>query len=154
IARELSAEASPPTSSPSESPARSAAPRNPHFHTVIWLAALLILVLGGLASSPFWAKTVGRLLPWGEKPSAADYDVLAARLAALERRPVPTTNADTVDRRLAALEAAVGAVRRQDEAATTAALAQVKGRVEEIAAQTAARAAEVAASTQKLQQEL
>ena len=52
----------------------------------LWLAGLLILILAGVASSPFWAPQIEPLLPWGENRD--DYAALAARVAAIETRPV------------------------------------------------------------------
>jgi hypothetical protein len=52
----------------------------------LWLAGLLILILAGVASSPFWAPQIEPLLPWGENRD--DYAALAARVAAVEARPV------------------------------------------------------------------
>jgi hypothetical protein len=78
---------------------------------------LLILILAGVALSPFWAPQIEPLFPWGE--SRDDYAALAARVAAVEARPVaPSKGSDVVqsavselarrvdqlDSRLAALE--------------------------------------------------
>ena len=61
----------------------------------LWLAGLLILILAGVASSPFWAPQIEPLLPWGENRD--DYAALAARVAALETRPVaPSPGIDAV----------------------------------------------------------
>jgi len=61
----------------------------------LWLAGLLILILGGVASSPFWAPQIEPLLPWGENRD--DYAALAARVAAIETRPVaPSPGIDAV----------------------------------------------------------
>ena len=83
----------------------------------LWLAGLLILILGGVASSPFWAPQIEPLLPWGENRD--DYAALAARVAAIETRPVAPSpgidavqsamsqlarRADQLDSRLAAVE--------------------------------------------------
>jgi hypothetical protein len=83
----------------------------------LWLAGLLILILGGVASSPFWAPQIEPLLPWGENRD--DYAALAARVAAIETRlvaPSPGIDAvqsamsqlarrvDQLDSRLAAVE--------------------------------------------------
>ena len=56
--------------------------------TALWLAALLVLVIAGLAMSPFWAPAVAPLLPWSAKPVpiAIDYSKLATRADALEER--------------------------------------------------------------------
>jgi hypothetical protein len=59
------------------------------------LAGLLILILAGVASSPFWAPQIEPLLPWGENRD--DYAALAARVAAIETRPVaPSPGIDAV----------------------------------------------------------
>jgi hypothetical protein len=56
---------------------------------------LLILILAGVASSPFWAPQIEPLFPWGENRD--DYAALAARVAAVEARPVaPTKGIDAV----------------------------------------------------------
>jgi hypothetical protein len=83
----------------------------------LWLAGLLILILGGVASSPFWAPQIEPLLPWGENRD--DYAALAARVAAIETRLVAPSpgidavqsamsqlarRADQLDSRLAAVE--------------------------------------------------
>ncbi len=83
----------------------------------LWLAGLLILILAGVALSPFWAPQIEPLLPWGENRD--DYAALAARVSAVEARPVaPSKGIDAVqsavselarrvdqlDSRLAALE--------------------------------------------------
>jgi hypothetical protein len=55
-----------------------------------WLAGLLILILAGIALSPFWAPQIAPFLPWGENRD--DYAALAARVAAVEARPAAPTN--------------------------------------------------------------
>ena len=61
----------------------------------LWFAGLLILILAGVASSPFWAPQIEPLLPWGENRD--DYAALAARVAAIETRPVaPSPGIDAV----------------------------------------------------------
>jgi hypothetical protein len=81
------------------------------------LAGLLVLILAGVALSPFWAPQIEPLLPWRENRD--DYAALAARVSAVEARPVaPSKGSDAVqsavselarrvdqlDSRLAALE--------------------------------------------------
>ena len=56
----------------------------------LWLAGLLILILAGVALSPFWAPQLEALLPWGENRD--DYPALAARVSAVEARPVTPSN--------------------------------------------------------------
>ena len=61
----------------------------------LWFAGLLILILAGVASSPFWAPQIEPLLPWGENRD--DYAALAARVAKIETRPVaPSPGIDAV----------------------------------------------------------
>jgi hypothetical protein len=78
--------------SPGTSPPDAAQPpeyvRRPRSWTPLWLAALLVVVVAGVLSSPFWAAAVRPLLPWGEPSDAAKDDALAQRVAALEQRPV------------------------------------------------------------------
>ncbi len=130
----------------------------------LWLAGLLVLVIAGVALSPFWAPATARLLPWGAAPTAADYHALAARVAVVEQRPVPPAiDVDAIKsaqaaaaERVAALASAVEALRSSqgEAAATKAALTQLKQRVDTIAAQSSAGAATATAETQKIQQEL
>ena len=83
----------------------------------LWVAGLLIMILGGVASSPFWAPQIEPLLPWGENRD--DYAALATRVAAVETRLVAPSpgidavqsamsqlarRADQLDSRLAAVE--------------------------------------------------
>jgi hypothetical protein len=157
------AEGAPPVSAAAaSSPPLSA--RRPRSWVALWLAGMLILVIGGVLSSSFWAPAVMPWLPWGEKPAAEKYDALAARIAALEQRPVsPPIDADAIKsaqgalgQRLAAVEAGVDAMHRGQEAATAAKaeLAQLTQRVDTIAAQATARSAEQTANIQKMRQEL
>lgn len=131
-----------------------------------WLmvVVVLVLVIAGVAASPFWAPAMARLLPWGAGPTAADYQALAARLAAVEQRPTPppidvdaikSAQAALTDR-VAALSTAVDASRQNQAAvsATRDALAQLKQRVDAIAAQSSAGAAAATAETQRIEQEL
>jgi hypothetical protein len=130
----------------------------------LWLVGLLILVIGGVASSPYWAPAVGRLLPWGKGPAATDYDALAARIAALEERPAPPAiDVDAIRSaqaamggRVAALETAISTLRRDQEqaSATKAAVAQLALRIDKIETQAASRSATEAADIDKIQQEL
>jgi len=61
----------------------------------LWLAGLLILILAGVVLSPFWAPQIEPLIPWSENRD--DYAALAARVAAVEARPVaPSKGIDTV----------------------------------------------------------
>jgi hypothetical protein len=65
-------------------PAR--APRRRAAWTALALALLLVLVLGGVGSAPYWAPQVTPLLPWAKTPAPSGdrYARLAARLGALE----------------------------------------------------------------------
>lgn len=152
---------------PPSPPANTAALPNPvrarRSGAVLWLGLLLAVVILGVLSSPFWARAVTPLLPWGAKPGAADYDGLAARLVALEQRPVPPpVDADALKstqaalaHQVAALGMSVEALRQnQDAAATTkAALAQLAQRLDALAALAADRAAADKAAMQKLRDE-
>jgi hypothetical protein len=153
------AEESPPEALrpvPSARAARSAAPLS--------LAALLLLVIGGVALSPFWAPAMAPLLPWGPRPATEDYDALAARLRALEQRPAPQViDVDAVKsaqaalaQRAAALEAAVTTLRQNQEesSATKASLAQLTQRLDKIEAQSASSAVAQTAEIEKFRQDL
>jgi hypothetical protein len=64
---------------------------------------LLVLILAGILLSPFWAPALAPLFPWGEKPvvSAEEYEALAARVAAIEKRPPsPGLEGDAIKRQL------------------------------------------------------
>jgi hypothetical protein len=66
------------------------------------MAGLLILILAGVALSPFWAPQIEPLLPWGENRD--EYSALAARVAAVEARPAaPSTGIDAVRSAISAL---------------------------------------------------
>jgi hypothetical protein len=115
------------------------------------LAAILLLLIGGVAASPFWAPAVAPLLPWGHAtaaPSAA-YANLAARLDELEKRPaVPGGLAAA----LAAVEAAETALARRldrleaarpTDAALQSAVAAAQAGVTRLDAQAAAMSGEL-----------
>ena len=73
-----------------------------------WLAGLLILVLAAVGLSPFWAPQIEPLFPWGENRD--EYAALAARVAAVEARPVaPSKGIDAVQSAVSEL------VRRVDQ---------------------------------------
>lgn len=156
------AEGAPPVS-PAEASAPPISARRPRLWVALWLAGMLILVIGGVSLSPFWAPAVLPLLPWGERPAVEKYDALAARIAALEQRPVsPPIDADAIKsaqgalgQRLAAVEAGVDAMHRDQEAAKAAKaeLARLTQRVDTIAAQATSRSAEQTANIQRMQQE-
>jgi hypothetical protein len=137
--------------------------RRPPARAALWLAALLILVIAGVLSSPFWAPAVRPLLPWAEPSDAAKYDTLAQRVAGLEQRPViapidqdAIKSAQTaLAQKIAALEGAVAALRQtREDAATKAALTQESQRLDAAEAQAAERAAAQAAEIDKMRQEL
>jgi hypothetical protein len=99
-----------PASPPAVEPARPPRRFSP---AALWLAGFLILILAGVALSPFWAPQIEPLFPWSEDRD--EYAALATRLAAVEARPVgPNTAIDAVqslahrvdqlDSRLAAIE--------------------------------------------------
>ena len=149
----------PPAAPAEAAPARTA---RRFRQTALWLAALLILVIAGVALSPFWAPALAPLLPWGAKtgPMAADDTALAARVTALEGRPAPAgVDLDPVKTALAALAQridrleAASAANGQDQAMAAAnktGLQQLAQRVTAIEAQ----AARSAAARGKAEQEL
>jgi hypothetical protein len=158
----VAAEPSPVEERLSEAPASARIGRATGAAT-LWLAGLLVLVIAGVALSPFWAPAVARLLPWGTAPTAADYHALAARVASLEQRPAPPAiDVDAIKsaqaalaERVAGLASAVDALRQnQAEASLTKnALTQLRQRVDTIAAQSSGAAAAATAEAQKFQQQ-
>ena len=79
----------------SESPRRGA-------RAALWLAGLLILILAGVALSPFWAPQIEPLFPWGQNRD--EYAALATRLAAVEaRRVAPDSGIDAAQSAISAL---------------------------------------------------
>jgi hypothetical protein len=135
--------------------------------TVWWLAALLLLVIGGVGLSPFWAREVVPLLPWGSQPAAAaaeDYAALAARVEAIENRPVPpppditaiNSATSALARRVDQLETARGADRQADPAVADikAGLQQLEERLSAVEARSTARANSETAEFEKLRQQL
>ena len=116
-----------PVSVEPSSPAEPAASPEvaPPTRSIGWIApvaaALLILVAGALAATPYWAPPVMQVLPWGNPPPkpapaavavpAAHDDALAARVAALEAQARSNPNdaaLQALGKRLAALEARPG----------------------------------------------
>src|SRR5215472_6973234 len=91
---------------PQPPPATGAPPRNPQRAAVLWLSALLVVIVAGVASSPFWASYLAPLLSWGagrgigvEKIAALD-----ARVAALEQRPAaPVVDTEAIRSAIAAM---------------------------------------------------
>ena len=112
----------------------------------LWLAALLTLVLAGVALSPFWAPQLAPLLPGGEKPG--EYAALAARVAAVEARPAASgkesdaiksamnalgQHVDQLQTRLAEVEKRP-APQEVDAAATSSALNELTRRIDSLEA--------------------
>jgi len=137
----------------------------------LWLAGLLILILAGVASSPFWAPQIEPLLPWGENRD--DYAALAARVAAIETRPVaPSPGIDAVqsamsqlarrvdqlDSRLAVIEKRrvdqLESAAKPDLGPIRAGMQQVEQRLAAIETQSASRIASETAASKDMQQEL
>ena len=128
----------------------------------LWLAVLLVLVIAGVALSPFWAPVIEPLLPWGVKsaPVAAEGAALAARVTALEVRPAPATvDLDPIKSTLTAqgqsldrLQAALAA-QSQDLAAAAADKTVVQQLTQRVAA-IEAQAASKTADSGRLEQEL
>ena len=146
--------------------AQSARPAGGSRQSVWWLAALLLLVIAGVGSSPFWARDVTPLLPWGSQSAAPaeDYAALAARVAAIENRPAPpppdiaaiNSTASALARRVDQLEAARGADRQTDAAVAgiKAGLQQLEERLSAFEARSATRAISETAEFEKLRQQL
>jgi hypothetical protein len=88
---------------------------------------VVIVIVAGVGLSPFWAPEVAPLLPWGAGPGPAgeDYAALAARVTAVEKRPVsPSVDADATKSALGALGRRVD----QIETAVNARLAEIEKR--------------------------
>ena len=146
--------------------AQSARPAGGSRQSVWWLAALLLLVIAGVGSSPFWARDVEPLLPWGSQSAAPaeDYAALAARVAAIENRPAPpppdiaaiNSTASALARRVDQLEAARGADRQTDAAVAgiKSGLQQLEERLSAFEARSATRANSETAEFEKLRQQL
>src|SRR6516164_9666008 len=80
--------ASEPPEPASEPPAPAGRRAGSSRQAIAWLAALLVLLIAGVAAAPFWAPPIMPLLPWARGGAApvADYAALAARLAEIEKR--------------------------------------------------------------------
>jgi hypothetical protein len=151
---------------PFASSPRSAQPVGVSRRTLWWLAAVLALVIAGVGSSPFWARDIAPLLPWGGTPEAPTEDVaaLTARLEAIEKRPSPPSPdvtsinlaASALARRVDQLETARNTDRQPDAAITAikSRLQQLEDRLSAFEAKSAARSANEAAQFEKLRQEL
>ena len=132
----------------------------------VWLAGLLILVLAGVASSPFWAPQIEPLFPWGENRD--DYAALAARVAAVEARPVaPSKGIDAVQsaasdlaRRVDQLDSRLAAAEKRpappgvDTAAINSAMSALAHRVDQLEAAGKPDLGPVRAGMQQLEQRL
>jgi hypothetical protein len=150
---------------PERSDQASLPPAAPSSRSALWLGVVLVLVIVGVALSPFWAPALAPLLPWGEGPavSPADLARLAARMDALEKRPAPVipdmgpiaAAQSALARRVEQLEP-VRSAEQQTEAAVAAAktaVQQLDQRLGAIETQSATRAGEEA-EMQKVQQEV
>ena len=132
----------------------------------LWLAGLLILILAGVASSPFWAPQIEPLLPWGENRD--DYAALAARVAAIETRPVaPSPGIDAVQsamsqlaRRVDQLDSRLAAVEKRpappsvDTDAINSALGALGRRVDQLESAAKPDLGPIRAGMQQVEQRL
>jgi hypothetical protein len=154
-----------PGQAPAES-MESARPVGPSRRTVWWLATLLLLVIAGIGLSPFWARDVAQLLPWGGKPETptGDYAALTSRLEAIEQHPaLPSPDIGAINsatsalaRRVDQLETARSTDRQADAtvAAAKTGLQQLEERLSAFEAKSAARSAGEATQFEKMRQEL
>jgi hypothetical protein len=154
-----------PGQAPAES-VESARPVGPSRRTVWWLATLLLLVIAGIGLSPFWARDVAQLLPWGGKPETptGDYAALTSRLEAIEQHPaLPSPDIGAINsatsalaRRVDQLETARSTDRQADAtvAAAKTGLQQLEERLSAFEAKSAARSAGEATQFEKMRQEL
>jgi hypothetical protein len=127
---------------------------------------LVLIIVSGIALSPFWAPDVAPLLPWGVRSpvSMPDYAAFAARLEAIERRPTPPaidagaigSAQSALARRVDQLEAA-----RNEDGQSEAPIVSIKAGLQQlerqlgtIESQAALREAGEAAEIRKVQQEL
>jgi hypothetical protein len=170
-----------PEANPPPPAAESLRQRNSSRFAALGLLGALILLATGIVLSPFWAPTVAPLLPWGATSGVAteDYDALAARVAAVEKRPIPpSVDADTVKSAIGAvghrveqLETTVNArlsefekrpvpagvdvdAIKSAEGALAGRVDQLTQRLATVEAQSSARAANEAAEVQKISGEL
>lgn len=128
----------------------------------ILLASLLALVIAAVALSPFWAPAIASLLPWGPKPSTADYNAIEARVSAIQARPIPDIEAiksadAALAQRVAAMEREVAGLHREEEGeapATQAALAQLTHRADALDTQLASRTRTLTDGMGKMEEEL
>jgi hypothetical protein len=132
----------------------------------VWLAGLLILILAGVASSPFWAPQIEPLFPWGENRD--DYAALAARVAAVEARPIaPSKGIDAVQsavsdlaRRVDQLDSRLAAIEKRpappsvDTAGINSAVGALAHRVDQLEAAGKPDLGPIRAGIQQLEQRL
>jgi hypothetical protein len=130
------------------------------------LAASLVVIVAGVALSPFWAPALAPILPWTEKPGASpdEYTALNARVAAIERRPGPLNGETdairsalgTLGNRVNQLETAGKGDRQTEEAvaADLAKLQQLEQRLGTIEAQSATQTSSASAERQKIKEEI
>jgi hypothetical protein len=130
------------------------------------LTGLLILIVAGVALSPFWAPQIEPLFPWSENRD--DYSTLAARVAAVEARPVaPSKGIDAVQsavselaRRVDQLESRLAAIEKRpapssvDSDAINSALGALARRVDQIEAAGKPDLNPIRAGMQQLEQRL
>ena len=147
-------------------PAQPAQELGTYRRVAFWFAALLVVIVAGIALSPFWAPDLAPLLPWGARSAGSSeiYDDLARRLAAVEKRPIPPpVDVDAIKstvsglaRRVDQLEAARDGNSQieTDLATTKTGVQQLEHRLTAVEAQSSSRAASEAAELQKIQQEL
>jgi hypothetical protein len=127
---------------------------------------LLVLVLAGVALSPFWAPQIEPIFPWGENRD--DYTSLAARVAAIEARPVaPSKGIDAVQsavselaRRVDQLDSRVAALEKRpapavpDTDALNSALSALGRRVDQLEAAGKPDIGPITAEMQQLERRL
>ena len=150
---ELPPEGSAPDPAPSPEPPSAPVPEQTAGHgargrgATMWLIALLVLLLAGIAAAPFWAPSVMPLLPWNRYHAADHEQASAARLAALEQQNAALKSAQgALSRRLGDTAAAITGLKSR--------LASLGLRVDRIAAQMATQTAVDPAAVQKLQREV
>lgn len=146
---------------------RIAAPTPGRGGSVLWLALVLVLLVAGVAASPWWAPRLAPLLPWAgsgvaDAEARAQLQAMASRLAALEQRQAsPAQSAgmqgalDKTNDQLAALDRRVTAIDQQlaqgagGGSTDGAALAALRGAIERDGAAQAQLADRVAALESK-----
>jgi hypothetical protein len=154
---------------PGQAPAESlelARPVRPSRRTVWWLATLLLLVIAGIGLSPFWARDVAQLLPWGGKAETptGDYAALTSRLEAIEQHSaLPSPDIGAINSAMSALARRIDQLEttrntdRQGDAAVAAdktRLQQLEERLSAFEAKSTARSAGETTQFDKMRQEL